>query len=363
MDRRIASDLIKVRRAVKRKYAALKADILETEAAQRKQFKPISQPLEELLSTIKSEQFQPKTEAPEELSASSVTPSRNQPHIKLRRSSIPIRPTSITETPSRRGAVATRAPLFLETSTISETSPARSSVSVFHDDEDRLLEQSYVEAAKTLNDMMRPEVLDSYLEHYKGLARRYVEEMIRDTDDRFDLKYGVRFDLETDKFRVGNKELDFDGEDILIKDGSNTFRYRGTPGLYELLFKKEPSRYTKDDEKNYHDIVERTAAHRRNYDRNAQIEGNVGKKYKKIIQPLGKSKSTKKGGGLLNVNNKKIEYVPWKNPNTLVDRLRLLLQSQHAGHTGHRNEIISILEALEKAKVIGSVPPAIKAKL
>lgn len=42
----------------------------------------------------------------------------------------------------------------------------------------------------------------------------------------------------------------------------------------------------------------------------------------------------------------------WDDPNELVDRLRLLIASQSAGHTGHNNEIISIIEELREANII-----------
>lgn len=34
------------------------------------------------------------------------------------------------------------------------------------------------------------------------------------------------------------------------------------------------------------------------------------------------------------------DYIYWNNPNEEIIRLRLLLTSQGAGHTGHLNEII-----------------------
>jgi hypothetical protein len=42
----------------------------------------------------------------------------------------------------------------------------------------------------------------------------------------------------------------------------------------------------------------------------------------------------------------------WNDANELVDRLRLLVASQSAGHTGHNNEIVSILEELQEANII-----------
>lgn len=42
----------------------------------------------------------------------------------------------------------------------------------------------------------------------------------------------------------------------------------------------------------------------------------------------------------------------WNDPNELVDRLRLLISSTSAGHTGHNNEIISIIEELRESNII-----------
>ncbi|WP_206737881.1 hypothetical protein, partial [Klebsiella pneumoniae] len=59
-----------------------------------------------------------------------------------------------------------------------------------------------------------------------------------------------------------------------------------------------------------------------------------------------------KGLRTLEVTNKNIEYVPWNNPNKLVDRLRLLISSQLAGNTSHSNEINLIINELREAKII-----------
>ena len=51
-------------------------------------------------------------------------------------------------------------------------------------------------------------------------------------------------------------------------------------------------------------------------------------------------------------NSTPIEYVPWDDPNELVDRLRLLGAAQAAGNNNHNNEIISIIEKLQEAKIV-----------
>ena len=52
------------------------------------------------------------------------------------------------------------------------------------------------------------------------------------------------------------------------------------------------------------------------------------------------------------LNDNKIDYVHWNDPNELVDRLRLLEASHQAGHNAHNNEILSIIEELCEAGLI-----------
>ena len=54
----------------------------------------------------------------------------------------------------------------------------------------------------------------------------------------------------------------------------------------------------------------------------------------------------------MTLNNKRIEYVFFNSINELVQRLVLLIWEKQAGHTGHDNEILSILEELQELKVI-----------
>ncbi|XP_011684314.1 PREDICTED: uncharacterized protein LOC105447805 [Wasmannia auropunctata] len=83
--------------------------------------------------------------------------------------------------------------------------------------------------------------------------------------------------------------------------------------------------------------------------------GNKGHKYKNIIAPLLPEdvKSGKKiGKGIprtMTVNDSKIEYIHWDDPNELVDHLRLLEASRQAGHNAHNNETLSIIEELREA--------------
>lgn len=364
MDKRLVSELIKTRNAVKKKYKSLKADMAQSQSALAEQFKPISQPLQELISTIKTEGKQMKEknlelkQSPKKRPASPSTPTSSQKQSSFNGKPIPFqqRP-ALFGTPNKPAFASTpihsQTP-FLQSNIIGEISPEHEQPELV--EEFDVSDQTVQEAMQTVQEMMRPEIMDKYLEQYQGLARQYIEDMIRDTQEAFDLKYGVRLDIETNKFAIGNKELHFQGSDMFIMDGGNKVQYKGTPGFYELMFKKTPIGYTQTDEGNYVDIIKRSAANRRNYDPTAPINGNAGKKYRNIVRPLmtntSTPKSARRGAGLLNVNDKNVEFVPWKDPNTLVDRLQILIASQFAGHTGHNNEIVRIIEALKRAKII-----------
>ena len=134
--------------------------------------------------------------------------------------------------------------------------------------------------------------------------------------------------------------------DILL-DG---FRFRGTPGLYQLLFYNDPS-FAKDDTNPYKQILLLTKAHLNSAGR---MKSSPRLKYVEIIRPMFRSNSS--GRGLkLTYNTAPIEYMYWDDPNELVDRLKLLIASQQAGNTSNDNEIVAILNELEEAGIIKHV--------
>jgi len=66
--------------------------------------------------------------------------------------------------------------------------------------------------------------------------------------NKIDLVYGVYFD--ENGTMLGNKKFDVDSDDAII---IGRVRYKGTPGLYELICKKIPNNaiYTQNDKKTY----------------------------------------------------------------------------------------------------------------
>jgi len=77
---------------------------------------------------------------------------------------------------------------------------------------------------------------------------------------------------------------------------------------------------------------------------------NKRHKYKSIIVLLLSSKRVGRGKPrIVILNDNKIDYVHWDDPNKLVDRLRLL---EISCHNAYDNDILSIIEELPKTSLI-----------
>ena len=150
-------------------------------------------------------------------------------------------------------------------------------------------------------------------------------------------------------------------EHVIIKD-NNIFlpkfgeTFIGTDGLWELLTSKNPQNFTNEDEDMYEDLMVMTnALHRDNDEDNPHPKGNHKTfKWLNIIRPIWyrnkrgvyrfpKKKEGHEGSGVV--------VIP-SDPNALLERLDLLLASQEAGHTGVRNELISICDELKRQGVL-----------
>lgn len=190
-------------------------------------------------------------------------------------------------------------------------------------------------------------------------SRQDVSSWSLSSDFYEDVPYGVR--NERGKLMMGSARVTTNEEYITV--GGNKYDY--TEGLRELLFKKVPDTniISSDDIQNYKTMLMDTNAHRRDYDPNKPIKSNKGRKYLNIIKPLFKLRkvsvstdgSVAQGTGLPSMKkwNKNVDYVYWDDPNELVERLKLLIASRDAGNTGLDNEIISIIEELREN---GTIP-------
>ena len=122
--------------------------------------------------------------------------------------------------------------------------------------------------------------------------------------------------------------------------------YEGTPGLWELIVSKNPDDniYTNDDYDNYARLMLKTnTLHRDNNPDSNYPKSSKGQKWKRILKTIWDNRGEYEGSGVV--------VIP-SDPNALLERLDLLLASQEAGHTGVRNELVSICDDLKRQGVL-----------
>ena len=207
------------------------------------------------------------------------------------------------------------------------------------------------------------------------IASKYLLPTFKQKATQSDIKPG---DSKGTFFKIGETPIKIENDDITIKDTP----FKGTVGLWKLLTSKDIpdiSEYKTEDLQDYITIMHITKA---TYDKNnKRVGGN--NKMNKLIKPL--VIAFEKGGGdkLIKEINKhfgleeetdeeetdKEEYEEYKeytlsptkgtglkilpsDPNALIDRFDLLFSSKKAGHTGVRNEIVSILDELKRQGVL-----------
>jgi len=215
------------------------------------------------------------------------------------------------------------------------------------DDEDDYVEPSMEDIQDDIAKLSDSQALQEYMEQYPEIAQPFVLKYFQ--SPAVQAPNYPNYDKTTSKWTLGNSVMNFDKStgNIIV----NGEIFRGSEGLYRLIFEKEPDKFSKDDLAQYKRLIEKTSLYRINHEPLQRLKGNGGYKYKNIIKPLLSSQT--QGRGLsLTYNNKPIEYVYWDDVNEIVDRLRLLIASKQAGNTSHDNEILSIIEELKEAGVI-----------
>lgn len=179
------------------------------------------------------------------------------------------------------------------------------------------------------------------------LSRKYILKMLHSgpKGSRYHV-YGAR--LESDGLRMGDSKLIVDDNDNLtIKEQT----FKGTSGLFELIFKHVPNKYTKSDLNTFKNICILTNSHRKSYSQATPIHRNRSEKYKTVIAKLfskcrGKHRIAKgKGVSMKSVYDTNIIY--YNDVNKLVDRMRLIHESIQAGHNGLENEMVALTEELK----------------
>ena len=201
-----------------------------------------------------------------------------------------------------------------------------------------------------------------------SIAKSYlIYAMGKDSDRSF----GIYPDA-NNKPKIGSKYLKIKGDDIMIDDKT----YIGTPGLWELIVSKEPQegKYTEDDYLKYINLLIQTdTIHQKNNPNSPKPKSSTSKKWATLISPVwehtreskkplpkekgeegkGKRKGRKKRqeDPQPSTSGEGLTILP-SDPNALIDRFDLLFSSKKAGHTGVRNEIVSILDELKRQGVL-----------
>ena len=181
MNEKAAKELVKTRKAVRQKYNALKSDIASKEIRMEKEFKPITQPLQELIKTIKTEPFiKQEHHSPQMVSTPIRTFQFPTPQVNPRTSNIYNR------------YLPQDMPSFLEDDEVFEMDQSRRSSS------DRTIEPTVAELQQDVLELTRAPAYQEYLEAYDPLVRKFVDAQIKDTEDKFDHKYGLIHDMDTE---------------------------------------------------------------------------------------------------------------------------------------------------------------------
>ena len=153
---------------------------------------------------------------------------------------------------------------------------------------------------------------------------------------------------------IGKEHVIIKDNDIFLPGLGETFE--GTRGLWELLTSKEPENYNDKDYDMYEDLMIMTnALHVNNDEDNPHPKGNhktykwlniirpIWFRKKRVVYRFPEKKEKQDGSGVV--------VIP-SDPNALLERLDLLLVSQEAGHTGVRNELVSICDELKRQGVL-----------
>ena len=149
---------------------------------------------------------------------------------------------------------------------------------------------------------------------------------------------------------IGDTHVIVKDDDIIIKETGE--RFTGTHGLWRLITSKNPDKdkmkWDKLDEENYVRLMEKTnVLHQGNDPNNPHAKSSGGKKWNNILTYIWHTRKFPEkeyeGYGVV--------VIP-SDPNALLERLDLLLASQEAGHTGVRNELVSICDELKRQGVL-----------
>ena len=166
-------------------------------------------------------------------------------------------------------------------------------------------------------------------------------------------------DVKNKRFQIGDKPIIIKDDNIIIEG----VEYEGTRGLWELIMSNEPRNFTEEDFTNYGELLIQTNTIYQNNNPNQNRPKSSGSyKWSKIISPIWEEVKKRKRLKTIeeetdeddpepSTSGEGLKILP-SDPNALIDRFDLLFSSKKAGHTGVRNEIVSILDELKRQGVL-----------
>ena len=152
---------------------------------------------------------------------------------------------------------------------------------------------------------------------------------------------------------------------IIVRDQ----RFKGTPGLWQLIMLNKPREFTKEDLARYDDLVETTQVIFNPYITSKQDRPKQTLKYQKFLKEMEEAYDVEtkpieaKPGDIpelestelkdsQSADGKGIKFLPG-NKKGLIERLRLLSAESRAGNTvSTREEIVAILDELLRRREI-----------
>ena len=170
------------------------------------------------------------------------------------------------------------------------------------------------------------------------------------TKKNIDLTFGLY--AKDGKFKIGSEFVNIEDNDIKV----NNIIFEGTPGFWELVTSKDPKpeNYTEEDLDKYKRLVILTnTAFRDNDSNDNNPKSSRSPKWKNIISVIWEQikKQKEEDDPQPSTSGTGLKILP-SDPNALIDRFDLLFSSKKAGHTGVRNEIVSILDELKRQGVL-----------
>ena len=242
-----------------------------------------------------------------------------------------------------------------------------------------------------------PEAIKATEEEEEEEEEYFSQKVLDQISDRFKGKTDKIFGIKRKKdkkYYLGSKVIRVDDNNIITIE-NNERKFIGTPGIWKLIVNESPIDYTNEDYNNYRYLMTITnAIYRDNnpkqnhpkpanndkwkytvgpiwymnkgFDENDAFRMAKDPEYKeKIINRESRKRRREKRIGPLSrsvgpLSRSSIEekyegegvvVIP-SDPNALLERLDLLLASQKAGHTGVRNELVSICDELKRQGVL-----------